>query len=106
MLMIKELDKLLDLAKPTRSVVLALDGPPSAAKLATQRGRRYGILQRGELHKRTLDFLVERGVIGPDHPEIRGLSVEEFAGLGIEISGPDGWASVAGDANDEDVNGE
>jgi len=53
MMMIKELDKLLALASPRRSVVLALDGPPSAAKLATQRSRRYGILQRGELQWRT-----------------------------------------------------
>ena len=99
-LMIKELDKLIALAKPTRSIVLALDGPPSAAKLATQRGRRYGILQRGALHKRTLDFLVKRGVIGPDHPELSGLSAEEFSALGIEISGPDGWASIASTQGD------
>lgn len=104
-LMVKELDKLLDMARPTRSVVLAIDGPPSAAKLATQRKRRYGILQRGELHKRTLDFLLKRGVIGPDNPELRGLTPEEFGKIGLQVSGPDGWTSVETLGGEEGGNG-
>ncbi|GAX28548.1 5'-3' exoribonuclease 1 [Fistulifera solaris] len=39
-LLMKELDLLIQMATPTKSLVLAIDGPPSAAKLATQRQRR------------------------------------------------------------------
>ena len=39
-LLMKELDQLIQMATPTKSLVLAIDGPPSAAKLATQRQRR------------------------------------------------------------------
>lgn len=38
--MFKELDDTLKFAKPRRCVVFSFDGPPSAAKLATQRVRR------------------------------------------------------------------
>jgi len=45
-MLMKELDACIDLATPTKSLVLAMDGPPSAAKLATQRRRRFGTLVR------------------------------------------------------------
>lgn len=47
-LLMKELDACIDLALPKRSVVLAMDGPPSAAKLATQRRRRFSTVARSE----------------------------------------------------------
>ena len=43
-MLLSELDGLLRMVVPTKSLVLALDGPPAAAKLATQRTRRYGTL--------------------------------------------------------------
>jgi hypothetical protein len=43
-MLMKELDACVELATPTKSLVLAMDGPPSAAKLATQRRRRFGTL--------------------------------------------------------------
>jgi len=59
-MVIKELDKCLHLAKPTKSVVLALDGPPSAAKLATQRRRRYGLVARAALKRERRKLLENR----------------------------------------------
>jgi XRN 5'-3' exonuclease N-terminus len=52
-LLIKELDSILSQIQPTQSLVLAIDGPPSAAKLATQRKRRWQILKStaGKLQK-------------------------------------------------------
>jgi 5'-3' exonuclease len=47
-LLIKELDSIVELANPKKSLVLATDGPPSAAKLATQRQRRYSSLSKNE----------------------------------------------------------
>jgi len=41
-----ELDRLIQVATPTKSLVLAVDGPPGAAKLATQRRRRYSTYVR------------------------------------------------------------
>lgn len=41
-----ELDRLIQVATPTKSLVLAIDGPPGAAKLATQRRRRYSTFLR------------------------------------------------------------
>eukprot|EP00957_Ditylum_brightwellii_P145140 11054740-Ditylum_brightwellii.AAC.1 len=64
-LLIKELDKCTDLARPTRSVVLAFDGPPGAAKLATQRRRRYGTVMRGDTRKAKLEYLQKVGILGP-----------------------------------------
>jgi len=52
-LMIKKLDSYIKLCKPTKSLVLAFDGPPSAAKMATQRKRRLGIYLRSENNTRT-----------------------------------------------------
>lgn len=45
-LLMVEMDRLLRMVTPTKSLVLAIDGPPAAAKLATQRRRRYGTLVR------------------------------------------------------------
>lgn len=45
-LLMSELDRMIQITTPTQSLVLALDGPPAAAKLATQRRRRYGTLVR------------------------------------------------------------
>jgi hypothetical protein len=45
-LLLKELDAACTMARPLKSLVLAMDGPPSAAKLATQRQRRFATLVR------------------------------------------------------------
>lgn len=45
-LLMKELDAACTMARPLKTLVLAMDGPPSAAKLATQRQRRFGTLVR------------------------------------------------------------
>jgi hypothetical protein len=47
-IMMKELDACCALATPKMSLVLAMDGPPSAAKLATQRRRRFSTFVRSE----------------------------------------------------------
>jgi len=44
-LLMFELDVLVSRCNPTHSLVLAIDGSPAAAKLATQRKRRYAILK-------------------------------------------------------------
>lgn len=59
-MVLKELDKCIQLAQPTQSVVLALDGPPSAAKLATQRRRRYGTVVRATMKRERRKILEER----------------------------------------------
>lgn len=59
-MVLKELDKCLDQTRPKKSVVLAFDGPPSAAKLATQRRRRYGTVVRAELKRERIKFLEDR----------------------------------------------
>ena len=46
--LMKELDACLQFATPTKSLVLAMDGPPSAAKLATQRKRRLSTIVKAE----------------------------------------------------------
>ncbi|CAB9505954.1 5'-3' exoribonuclease 2 [Seminavis robusta] len=45
-LLMKELDECCRMATPTKSLVLAMDGPPSASKLATQRLRRLQTIVR------------------------------------------------------------
>lgn len=54
-LLMKELDAVVDLATPRSSLVLAMDGPPSAAKLATQRRRRFSILNKTEFKLKQLE---------------------------------------------------
>jgi hypothetical protein len=44
----KELNACIELATPTKSLVLAMDGPPSAAKLATSRKRRLSTLIKAD----------------------------------------------------------
>jgi hypothetical protein len=53
-LLMKELDACCDLASPRRSLVLAMDGPPSAAKLATQRRRRFSTIVRSDWKQQQL----------------------------------------------------
>jgi hypothetical protein len=66
-LLLKELDKCLTIAKPQKSIVLSFDGPPAAAKLATQRRRRYGIIFRNARRKERVNMLVQKGLISnPD----------------------------------------
>jgi len=69
LLVVRELDRCLEQCRPIKSVVLAFDGPPSAAKLATQRRRRYGVLMRGEQYKKQLEYFARRGVVGPGHED-------------------------------------
>ena len=64
-LLLKELDKCLSIAKPTKSITLAFDGPPSAAKLATQRRRRYGIIMRNIKKEERKKLLIKKGLILP-----------------------------------------
>ena len=53
-MLMKELDACVELATPTTSLVLAVDGPPSAAKLATQRRRRFGTWNKSQWKQRQL----------------------------------------------------
>ena len=59
-LLIKELDHHCTIAQPKKSLVLALDGPPSAAKLATQRRRRYSTVIRGKIRNERMEFIQKR----------------------------------------------
>lgn len=54
-LMIMELDAIVRQIEPTQSIVLALDGPPSSAKLATQRRRRLSTVTKTEWKLQHLD---------------------------------------------------
>ncbi|KAI2489807.1 XRN 5'-3' exonuclease [Fragilaria crotonensis] len=47
-ILMKELNACIELATPTKSLVLAMDGPPSAAKLATSRKRRLATLVKAD----------------------------------------------------------
>jgi hypothetical protein len=64
-LLIKELDKYMEIASPTRCIVLAFDGPPAAAKLATQRRRRLNTIVRAERKKLRMEILKKRGLVVP-----------------------------------------
>ena len=46
-----------------QSIVLALDGPPCAAKLVTQRRRRFSTLSRVETKQQRASRLAERGIV-------------------------------------------
>ena len=58
-LLMKELDACLQLATPTKSLVLAIDGPPGAAKLATQRKRRFATVAKTEHKIKQIDRLLK-----------------------------------------------
>jgi hypothetical protein len=59
-LLMKELDEIVQLSTPTTSLVLALDGSPSAAKLSTQRKRRFATVTKSEWQVRNLDKVGKR----------------------------------------------
>jgi 5'-3' exonuclease len=52
-----ELDLLVSRCNPTQSLVLAIDGSPAAAKLATQRKRRFAILKNTQFKLKHSDKL-------------------------------------------------
>ena len=52
-----ELDILIGRCKPVQSLVLAIDGSPAAAKLATQRKRRFAILKNTQFKMENFDKL-------------------------------------------------
>lgn len=56
-LLMVELDNMIQRCKPTQSLVLAIDGSAAAAKMATQRKRRYSILKNTEFKLRNADKL-------------------------------------------------
>jgi len=60
-MLMKELDECCQLATPTKSLVLAMDGPPSASKLATQRQRRLQTIVRTERKINQMDQLSSSG---------------------------------------------
>lgn len=60
-LLMKELDECCRMATPTKSLVLAMDGPPSASKLATQRLRRLQTIVRTERKLQQMDQLSSSG---------------------------------------------
>ena len=58
----RELDDLLQsIAIPRKSVVIALDGAPGAAKMDTQRDRRFSIYRKAETQRKQISILKERG---------------------------------------------
>ena len=59
-ILMKELDACCALATPKMSLVLAMDGPPSAAKLATQRRRRFSTFVRSEWKQEQLSRFAKR----------------------------------------------
>lgn len=58
-LLMKELDECIEMATPTQSLVLAMDGPPGAAKLATQRQRRRAVVVRSTTKIKRMERMVE-----------------------------------------------
>lgn len=62
LLLIQELNRLTStVAIPRKSLVIAIDGSPGAAKLEMQRRRRFGLYKKVELQQKLLDVLRERG---------------------------------------------
>lgn len=57
-MLMQELDACVALATPRQSLVLAMDGPPGAAKLATQRRRRFGVVLKTAEKVAQLDRLL------------------------------------------------
>ena len=60
-LLMLELDACIEMATPTQTLVIAMDGPPCAAKLATQRRRRSSIIRRNIAKIEQLEQLVQTG---------------------------------------------
>lgn len=58
-LLMKELDSTVQFCQPTQSLVLAMDGPPSAAKLATQRKRRLATVLKSEYKSKQIRKIIE-----------------------------------------------
>jgi hypothetical protein len=56
-LLMYELDQVLVLTNPTQSLVLAIDGPAPAAKIATQRKRRFALLRNTQFKLKHFDKL-------------------------------------------------
>jgi 5'-3' exonuclease len=62
LLLIQDLNRLTStVAIPRKSLVIAIDGSPGAAKLEMQRRRRYGLYKKVELQQKLLEVLRERG---------------------------------------------
>jgi len=62
LLLIQDLNRLTStVAIPRKSLVIAIDGSPGAAKLEMQRRRRYGLYKKVELQQKLLQVLRERG---------------------------------------------
>lgn len=60
--LLRELDHLVtSIAIPRKSIVIALDGSPGAAKLDIQRRRRFGIYRKAEMQQKLISILKERG---------------------------------------------
>lgn len=76
-MLIQELDRCIELATPKKSVVLAFDGPPAAAKLATQRRRRYATVLRSERKKIRYEMLRQRGIIHDTYKQYRNRKAEK-----------------------------
>eukprot|EP00977_Amphora_coffeiformis_P000849 scaffold184_cov179-Amphora_coffeaeformis.AAC.8 len=60
-LFMKELDACVEMATPTQSLVLAMDGPPGAAKLSTQRQRRRSVIVRSANKIKRLERMIGQG---------------------------------------------
>jgi 5'-3' exonuclease len=59
---VRELEQLVtSIAIPRKSIVIALDGSPGAAKIDMQRQRRFGIYRKAETQRKLISFLIERG---------------------------------------------
>lgn len=62
LLLIQDLNRLTStVAIPRKSLVIAIDGSPGAAKLEMQRRRRFGLYNKVELQQKLLQVLRERG---------------------------------------------
>jgi hypothetical protein len=75
-LLMKELDAICSMATPTQSLVLAMDGPPAAAKLATQRRRRYSTIVKSEYKLLQLDKYSKRFTKAKKSQKIRRYQAE------------------------------
>jgi hypothetical protein len=69
-LLMKELDACCRMATPTKTLVLAMDGPPSASKLATQRKRRLQTIIRTERKIQKMDQLLNKQLNSGRKPKL------------------------------------